>query len=690
MSAPALPPRSPLRPSHFPPRENPDSNSADVRESVTPPTSPVKSFLFKTSSLSALGNWTRRNPDHHRVQNITSAEDSSNSSVGPAPIGNTPSTKPTRTRAPLTRFASLDALRSTSVPALTDAEEKSQSKSRSVRSHSPPPKSPLIKAMSEKDYEDEDSQVKSRASHTSDSSDNDRQSKRTLKQVFSSLVGNMSDFLSKEKKTSTAFEISSPYKFIHNIHVGFNADTGEFTVWGLPKEWQLLLQASGITKQDQQTHPQAVLDIINFYTESHQRKEEEVWAKFNHARPTSSTVSQVKDETQPEVSAPSSSPLMPSQSTLQPSSHSNSPAPPSDGVSRMPSVKPKTSGKKPDISLGPIPLKTPHLYKYLPRAENKDETKQTATLRRRESRRQDLFRDQEMMEKLRIICTEANPMTMYRNFEMIGRGASGGVYTAYQADTNVLVAIKQMTLEQQPKKDLIINEILVMREAKHPNVVNYIDSFLYKGDLWVVMEYMEGGCLTDVVTYSIMTEGQIAYVCRETLKGLSHLHSKGVIHRDIKSDNVLLSMSGDIKLTDFGFCAQLNESQSKRTTMVGTPYWMAPELVTHKAYGPKVDVWSLGIMTIEMIEGQPPYLNEIPLRALYLIATNGTPQLQNPDALTPLFRDFLSRSLEVDVEKRPTSGELLRHPFLKKSDTALSLAPLIRAARDRADKRRDG
>lgn len=127
--------------------------------------------------------------------------------------------------------------------------------------------------------------------------------------------------------------------------------------------------------------------------------------------------------------------------------------------------------------------------------------------------------------------------------------ASGGVYTAYQVGTNLSVAIKQMDLEKQPKKDLIINEILVMRSSRHPNIVNYIDSFLHKNDLWVVMEYMEGGSLTDVVTANLMTEGQIAAVSRETCQGLEHLHRHGVIHRDIKSDNVLLSMVGDIKLS---------------------------------------------------------------------------------------------------------------------------------------------
>ncbi|KAK5103153.1 signal transducing kinase of the PAK [Lithohypha guttulata] len=265
----------------------------------------------------------------------------------------------------------------------------------------------------------------------------------------------------------------------------------------------------------------------------------------------------------------------------------------------------------------------------------------------------------EIAARLRAICSPGDPTTKYGDLQKIGQGASGGVYTALETGTKKCVAIKQMNLEQQPKKDLIINEIIVMRESKHQNIVNFMDSFLHEGDLWVVMEYMQGGSLTDVVTFNIMSEAQIAAVCREVLYGLQHLHSRNVIHRDIKSDNILLSEKGDIKLTDFGFCAQINDSHNKRTTMVGTPYWMAPEVVTRKEYGRKVDIWSLGIMAIEMIEGEPPYLTESPLRALYLIAKFGTPKIKDEHALSPVFRDFLYFALKVEPEKRASAHDLL-------------------------------
>ncbi|KAM9211264.1 serine/threonine-protein kinase PAK 3-like [Leptosomus discolor] len=243
----------------------------------------------------------------------------------------------------------------------------------------------------------------------------------------------------------------------------------------------------------------------------------------------------------------------------------------------------------------------------------------------------------------------ADPKQKYTRFEQVGQGASGTVYTALDISTGQEVAIKQMNLQQQHKKERALNESLVMRENRNPNIVNCLDSHLVGDELRVVMEYMAGGCLRDVVTQFCMDEEQMAAVCRECLQALGFLHLKQVIHRDIKSNSILLGMDRSVKLADFGFCARLSPEQSRRSTMLGTPYWMAPEVVRKEAYGPKVDIWSPGVMAIEMVDGEPPYFSEDPLRAMDLIVTNRTPELQNPEQLCAEFQAFLSCCLEVDV-----------------------------------------
>ncbi|KAK7703926.1 Protein kinase [Diaporthe eres] len=301
----------------------------------------------------------------------------------------------------------------------------------------------------------------------------------------------------------------------------------------------------------------------------------------------------------------------------------------------------------------------------------------------------------EVMQKLKEAVSKDDPNLSYSKQKKIGQGASGSVYVAKVKETatsgvardilraqgvRAQVAIKQMDLAHQPRKELIVNEIMVMKDSRHKNIVNFLDAFLRNNnaELWVVMEYMEGGALTDVIDNNpVITEDQISTICLETCQGLQHLHSQNIIHRDIKSDNVLLDARGNVKITDFGFCAKLTETKSKRATMVGTPYWMAPEVVKQKEYGPKVDIWSLGIMAIEMIESEPPYLNEEPLKALYLIATNGTPRLKKPEKLSKELKAFLSVCLCVDVKSRASARELLEHDFLKHGCAMSSLAELL-------------
>eukprot|EP00761_Pharyngomonas_kirbyi_P008374 gb/GECH01008385.1/.p1 GENE.gb/GECH01008385.1/~~gb/GECH01008385.1/.p1 ORF type:complete len:457 (+),score=90.21 gb/GECH01008385.1/:1-1371(+) len=260
----------------------------------------------------------------------------------------------------------------------------------------------------------------------------------------------------------------------------------------------------------------------------------------------------------------------------------------------------------------------------------------------------------------------------------LDEGSSGIVYRGTHPKTRMECAIKIINMKGDTKLDALENEIAMMETCNHPNIITYVGSYQVDSDLWIVMEYCHGGKLTDLLMNTHFTEAEIAAVCKECLQALHFLHEGNRIHRDIKSDNILLGKEGEVKLADFGFCAELSNTAEKRKSVVGTPYWMAPEVIRGVDYDTKVDVWSMGILALEMADGEPPLLDLPPLRALFIIATQPPPTLSEPEKWSPTFKDFLSACLQKNPQKRASCEELLKHPFMDKAAGTDFLVPLLK------------
>ncbi|XP_068438107.1 TRAF2 and NCK interacting kinase b isoform X5 [Clinocottus analis] len=294
-----------------------------------------------------------------------------------------------------------------------------------------------------------------------------------------------------------------------------------------------------------------------------------------------------------------------------------------------------------------------------------------------------------------------DPAGIFELVELVGNGTYGQVYKGRHVKTGQLAAIKVMDVTGDEEEEIKAEINMLKKYSHHRNIATYYGAFVKKNppgmddQLWLVMEFCGAGSITDLIKNTkgnTLKEEWIAYVCREILRGLTHLHQHKVIHRDIKGQNVLLTENAEVKLVDFGVSAQLDRTVGRRNTFIGTPYWMAPEVIAcdenpDATYDFKSDLWSLGITAIEMAEGAPPLCDMHPMRALFLIPRNPAPRLKSKK-WSKKFQSFIDSCLIKSHSQRPSTEQLLKHPFIRDLPNERQVRIQLKDHIDRTKKRR--
>eukprot|EP01038_Epipyxis_sp_PR26KG_P013382 gene13382-17944_t len=266
---------------------------------------------------------------------------------------------------------------------------------------------------------------------------------------------------------------------------------------------------------------------------------------------------------------------------------------------------------------------------------------------------------------------DVDPNSIYELISLLGEGSYGAVYKAKARDSQLEQSDVAIKIIPDADDDLttLWREIRFLQVLRSPYVVSFVESLLFDNELWLVMELCDGGSLYDLkeVKKDGFTEQQMKAIMAFSVLGLAHLHSQMSIHRDVKSGNILLTKDGKAKLGDFGISAQLTDTIMKRRTVIGSPYWMAPEVIQETSYDGKADIWSLGITLLELCEGSPPHFNVHPMRAIFIISSRPAPTLKEPDSWSPELNDFVSKCLVKDCDNRASARDLLKHPWIKKT-----------------------